>query len=77
MRSKGLSNNISHKLYGGHIALCPYTLYDKFHLNASNHVLHVQISLNILLLTGLKWSNNLYGFMDNIEHSVDFMDFDD
>jgi len=44
MRSKGLSNNISHKLYGGHIALCPYTLYDKFHLNASIPVFHIVLS---------------------------------
>jgi len=54
MRSKGLSNNISHKLYRGHIALCPYTLYNNFPPKASIPVLHVQISIDILLLTGLR-----------------------
>ncbi len=77
MRLKGLSNNISHNLYGGHIAIGPYILRNKFPPNASIPVLHVQISLNILLLTEIRRSSNLYGFMDNIEHSVDFRDFDD
>jgi hypothetical protein len=54
MRLKGLSNNISHKLYGRYIALCPYTLCNKFPPKASIPVLQVQISIDILLLTGLR-----------------------
>ena len=44
MRSKGLSNNISHNLYGGHIAICPYTLCNKFLQNACIPVLHIVLS---------------------------------
>ncbi len=54
MRSKGLSNNILYNLYGGHIAICPYTLCNKFPPNASIPVLHVQIAIDILLLTELR-----------------------
>jgi len=44
MRLKGLSNNISHNLYGGHIAICPYTLCNKFPPKASIPVFHIVLS---------------------------------
>jgi hypothetical protein len=57
MRSKGLSNNISHNLYGGHIALCPYTLCNKFPPNASS-VLHI-------LLRRVDWVEERYVIQQN------------
>ena len=58
MRLKGLSNNSSHKLYGGHIAICSYTLCNKFPPKASIPVFHI-------VLSRVDWVEEQYDIQQN------------